>query len=77
MIEANKAVLRRMPDGINCDSRPDMNVRPEAYRERFMEENVAGHPDAFDAVYLVDLRGGFNRCQPQLTGLPVLRGRFV
>ena len=47
-------------NGIRCDSRPDMNIRPEAYQMRFVEEYVAGHPDAFDIVYLVDLRGGFN-----------------
>ena len=51
-------------NGIRCDSRPDMNIRPEAYQKRFVEEYVAGHPDAFDTVYLVDLRGGFNQCQP-------------
>lgn len=47
-------------NGIRCDSRPDMNIRPEAYQKRFVEEYVAGHPGAFDVVYLVDLRGGFN-----------------
>ena len=47
-------------NGIRCDSRPDMNVRPEAYQMRFVEEYISGHPDAFDTVYLVDLRGGFN-----------------
>lgn len=47
-------------NGIRCDSRPDMNIRPEAFQMRFVEEYVAGHPDAFDTVYLVDLRGGFN-----------------
>ena len=49
-------------NGIRCDSRPDMNIRPEAYQKRFVEEYVAEHPDAFDVIYLVDLRGGFNRC---------------
>lgn len=49
-------------NGIRCDDRPDMTIRPEAYQKRFVEEYVAGHPDAFEAVYLVDLRGGFNRC---------------
>ena len=49
-------------NGIRCDDRPDPNVRPEAYQKRFVEEYVAAHPDAFDAIYLVDLRGGFNRC---------------
>lgn len=49
-------------NGIRCDDRPDMTIHPEAYQKRFVEEYVAGHPDAFEAVYLVDLRGGFNRC---------------
>ena len=49
-------------NGIRCDSRPDMEIRPEAYQKCFVEEYIAGHPDMFDAVYLVDLRGGFNRC---------------
>ncbi|MBO4632587.1 MAG: hypothetical protein J5858_11750 [Lentisphaeria bacterium] len=48
-------------NGIRCDSRPDMNARSEAYQKRFVEEYVAAHPDAFDVIYLVDLRGGFNR----------------
>ena len=47
-------------NGIRCDNRPDMNIRPEAYQKRFVEEYIAEHPDAFDTVYLVDLRGGFN-----------------
>jgi hypothetical protein len=51
-------------NGIRCDSRPDMGVSPEEYQKRFVEEYVAGHPDAFKTVYLVDLRGGFNRRQP-------------
>ena len=49
-------------NGIRCDDRPDPNVRPETYQKRFVEEYVAAHPDAFDTIYLVDLRGGFNRC---------------
>ena len=49
-------------NGIRCDDRPDPNVRPEAYQKQFVEEYVAAHPDAFEAIYLVDLRGGFNRC---------------
>ena len=49
-------------NGIRCDDRPDPNIRPEAYQKRFVENYVAGHPDAFEAIYLVDLRGGFNRC---------------
>ena len=49
-------------NGIRCDDRPDPNVRPEAYQKQFVEEYIAAHPDAFEAVYLVDLRGGFNRC---------------
>ena len=51
-------------NGIRCDSRPDMTIRPEAYQKRFVEEYVAGHPDAFERIYLVDLRGGFNQYQP-------------
>lgn len=49
-------------NGIRCDDRPDENIRPEAYQKQFVEEYVAAHPDAFEAIYLVDLRGGFNRC---------------
>ena len=49
-------------NGIRCDDRPDQNIRPEAYQKKFVEEYVAAHPDAFEAIYLVDLRGGFNRC---------------
>ena len=49
-------------NGIRCDDRPDPDVRPEAYQKQFVEEYVAAHPDAFEAIYLVDLRGGFNRC---------------
>ena len=50
-------------NGIRCDDLPDRNIRPEAYQMRFVEEYIAGHPDAFDIVYLVDLRGGFNPAQ--------------
>ena len=49
-------------NGIRCDDRPDQNNRPEAYQKKFVKEYVAAHPDAFEAIYLVDLRGGFNRC---------------
>ena len=49
-------------NGIRCDNRPDENIRPEAYQKQFVEEYVAAHPDTFEAIYLVDLRGGFNRC---------------
>ena len=49
-------------NGIRCDDRPDPTIRPETYQKRFVEEYVAAHPDAFEAICLVDLRGGFNRC---------------
>ena len=49
-------------NGIRCDDRPDPNVRPEAYQKQFVEEYAAAHPEAFETIYLVDLRGGFNRC---------------
>ena len=46
-------------NGIRCDDRPDRNVRPEKYLRTFVEAYLAGHPDAFDRICLVDARGGF------------------
>ena len=46
-------------NGIRCDDRPDQNVRPEQYLRTFVEEYLAGHPDAFDKISLVDAHGGF------------------
>ena len=59
---ARKGIKSVAMNGIRCDDRPDPNIRPEAYLKQFVEEYVAAHPDAFEAIYLVDLRGGFNRC---------------
>lgn len=47
---------------IRCDDRPDQSIRPEAYQKQFVKEYIEAHPDAFEMIYLVDLRGGFNRC---------------
>jgi hypothetical protein len=60
---ANAGLKTVAMNGIRCDDLPDRNIRPEAYQMRFVEEYIAGHPDAFDIVYLVDLRGGFNPAQ--------------
>ena len=59
---AGKGIKSVAMNGIRCDDRPAPNIRPEAYQKQFVEEYVAEHPDAFEAIYLVDLRGGFNRC---------------
>ena len=48
-------------NGIRCRTIPDNRSRPEHYQRRFVKEYLEAHPGVFDAVYLVDLRGGFNK----------------
>ncbi len=48
-------------NGIRCDNRPDESIRPEKYQRAFLEAWMNAHPDVFDKITLVDLRGGFNR----------------
>ena len=48
-------------NGIRCDYRPDMGIRPEEYQKQFIEQYLAGNPDSFDKIVLVDLRGGFSK----------------
>ena len=48
-------------NGIRCDKRPDLRVRPEKYQRQFVEEYLSTHPDVFDWIILVDARGGFDK----------------
>ena len=48
-------------NGIRCDNRPDMTIRPEVYQREFIKEYIADHPGTFEKISLVDLHGGFNK----------------
>ena len=48
-------------NGIRCDNRPDMGIRPEVYQKQFIEQYLAENPGTFDKIVLVDLRGGFGK----------------
>ena len=48
-------------NGIRCRTFHDKMSRQEKYQQKFVEEWVGKHPGVFDAVWLVDKRGGFNK----------------
>ena len=48
-------------NGIRSRTLPDETARPEQYQRQFVEEYVENHPFAFETVWLVDKRGGFDR----------------
>ena len=48
-------------NGIRSRTLPDKTTRPEQYQRQFVEEYLENHPFAFDTVWLVDKRGGFDR----------------
>ena len=48
-------------NGIRCRTLPDKTTRPEHYQRQFVEEYLENHPFAFETVWLVDKRGGFDR----------------
>ena len=48
-------------NGIRSRTLPDMTSRSEKYQKQFVEEYVEKNPGVFDAVWLVDKRGGFNQ----------------
>ena len=50
-------------NGVRCDDRPDMKIRPEKYQRQIIERYVAENPESFDKIALVDLRGGFSKNQ--------------
>ena len=48
-------------NGIRSRTLPHETARPEQYQRQFVEEYVENHPFAFETVWLVDKRGGFDR----------------
>lgn len=48
-------------NAIRSRTLPDKRSRQEQYQRRFVEDYLEANPGVFDAVYLVDLRGGFNK----------------
>ena len=48
-------------NGIRSRTLPDKTTRPEQYQRQFVEEYLENHPFAFETVWLVDKRGGFDK----------------
>ena len=48
-------------NGIRSRTLPDKTTCPEQYQRQFVEEYVENHPLAFETIWLVDKRGGFNK----------------
>ena len=48
-------------NGIRSRTLPDKTSRQEAFQKRFVEEYVGKHPGAFETIWLVDKRGGFDQ----------------
>jgi len=48
-------------NAIRSRTLPDKRSRQEQYQRRFVEDYLEANPGIFDTVYLVDLRGGFNK----------------
>ena len=48
-------------NGIRSRTLPDRGARPEQYQRQYVEEYLESHPGVFETVYLVDLRGGFDK----------------
>ena len=48
-------------NGIRSRTLPDKTTRPEQYQRQFVEEYLENHPFAFETIWLVDKRGGFDK----------------
>ena len=48
-------------NGIRSRTLPDRTTRQETRLRRFVEEYVEKHPGAFETIWLVDKRGGFDK----------------
>ena len=48
-------------NGIRSRTLPDRTTRPEQYQRQFVEEYLENHPFAFETIWLVDKRGGFDK----------------
>ena len=48
-------------NGIRSRTLPDKTTRPEQYQRQFVEEYLENNPFAFETVWLVDKRGGFDK----------------
>jgi len=48
-------------NAIRSRTLPDEKMRCEQYQRKFVEAYLEANPDVFERIYLVDLRGGFNK----------------
>jgi len=48
-------------NAIRSRTLPDEKMRSEQYQRKFVEAYLEANPDVFETIYLVDLRGGFNK----------------